>query len=374
MATRQQYFTLLGQMAAIRTQMAASLAAQRPGDTDARDLLSNQLDTLEQQLQQMIADNPPAPADGGFAAAIGIGDQTATQVGGMPAPIMVPGYDEAVTSERLYAVGDLYYCYQIERLGMFRAVQTLQQLFEAGTIRLVDGDGALSLFRFDRRQVLRHTERQRGQCFKRVLGYTDAPAPRGSRPNTAFHHLFTQFNLSVAQLFRDKRIAETFRPGAGPSDPGFGSMAVVRRWGLDTRNNLKRASYGDVNVLTVELLQLIAEAFEILSAEDVRHQFGTDNGWDTLEEVLHRYLGETPVVSPRSRMAVAGRSIVNFLAEGHILTSGRAAFEALIQGIAEASEEWLTSAQALGAMRGAASERPAGANVVEFPSRRRLSA
>ena len=34
---------------------------------------------------------------------------------------------------RLLAVGDLYYIYQHEKLGVFRAVLKLQELFRAGT-------------------------------------------------------------------------------------------------------------------------------------------------------------------------------------------------------------------------------------------------
>ena len=366
MATRDQYFTLLGQTARMRSQMANLFANQRPHDVHARDILSNQLTDLEHQLGDLLDADAPVPGDKGLSALIGLGPDADKPFGAVPAPIDVPSYDEAVISERLFAVADLYYCYQLERLGTFRAVQKLKELFRAGKLRLGSGQGAFELYRFDRKEVLRYTHDERMQAYRRVLGYTDVSPPKGARSNNAFHDLFTQFNVRVSQLFRDKRIAETFRPGAGASDPGFGSIATARRAGLDLRANLKRASYGDVNVLTVELLQLISEAFDILSAADIRHQFGTDNGWDTLEEVLERYLGEAPVVSQRSRMAETGRAIILWLAQNFILTQGRTAFEALIQSIAEMCEEWLVSAEALGAVRGLAPPEEGGGNVVEF--------
>jgi hypothetical protein len=371
MATREQYFTLLARAAEIRSTMASMFAKEIPDDGNARDILTNSLADLERQLGGMIEETSPTPADKGMSSLIGIGADAGTGFGSVPAPIDVPSYDEAVFSERLFAVGDLYYCYQLERLGMFRAVQKLQELFRAGKLRLGSGQGAFELYRFDRKEVLRYTGKERMQAYRRVLGYGEAGPPPGARPNSAFHSLFSQFNLRVAQLFRDKRIAETFRPGAGASDPGFGSIAMARRAGLDLRSNLKRASYGDVNVLTVELLQVVSSAFDILSAPDIRHQFGTDTGWDTLEEVLERYLGESPVVSQRSRMAETGRAIILWLAQNFILTQGRTAFEALIQGIAEMCEEWLTSAEALGALKDQAGTSGAIGNVVEFPSRRR---
>ena len=367
MPTRDSYYKLLGEVAAIRSEMATMLAVDRPGDGAAREILAARLADLETQLEDAAILAAPLPADGGTAAALGIGPDAAVGFGSIPTPIGVPSYDEAVVSERLYAVGDLYYCYQMERLGVFRAVAKLEELFRAGQLRLTTGAGAFNLYRFDRKEVLRYTRHQRMQAYRRVFGYTKAQPPVGARPNAPFHEMFGNFNLRIAQLFRDKRIAETFRPGAGATDPSFGSIAIARRAGLDLRSNLKTASYGDVNVLTVELLQLVATAFTILGADDIRHQFGTDSGWDTLEEVLQRYLGEQPVVSQRSRMGETGREIIHWLAQNFILTPGRTAFEALVQAIAEPCEEWITSAQALGL--GRHRQRMSGDNIVPFPGR-----
>ena len=47
-------------------------------------------------------------------------------------------------------------------------------------------------------------------------------------------------------------------------------------------------------------------------------------------------------------MGVAGREILRWLAQPHILQTSRAQFEALLLEVAEYAEEWLTSAQALG--------------------------
>jgi hypothetical protein len=374
MATREDYFTLLGRMAEVRTQMASLLASQRPQDVYAREIVANNLSDMERQLEAFLTEKAELPPDGGLGAVLGIGPDAKAGFGQVPAPISVPSYDEAIVSERLLAVADLYYCYQMERLGMFRAVQKLKELFRAGKLRLASGTGAFELYRFDRREVLRYTFNERMQAYKRVFGYTDAAPPRGAKPNGPFHSMFSHFNLQVAQLFRDKRIAETFRPGGGASDPGFGSIATARRAGLDLRSNLKRASYGDVNVLTIELLQVTNSAFQILSAEDIRNQFGTENGWDTLEEVLERYLSETPVVSQRSRMGETGRAIIQWLAQNYILTQGRTAFEALVQSIAEMCEEWLTSAQALTATREQGRGAGGDSNIVAFPGRGRLRA
>jgi hypothetical protein len=140
-------------------------------------------------------------------------------------------------------------------------------------------------------------------------------------------------------------------------DPSFGSIAIVRRAGLDLRNNLKWLSFGDVNVLRVEVMQLLEEAFKILDAPDVKRLFGADNAWDVVEEVLIRYYKERLVTSPRQRMGVTGREILRWLAQPYILTQTRAQFETLLLEIAENAEEWLTSGQALQVADRSASNR-----------------
>ena len=62
-----------------------------------------------------------------------------------------------VTSERLVAVADLYYIFQHEKIGVFRVVRKLKELFHAGAVRLSSGQGAFLLYQFDRRDVLRYT-------------------------------------------------------------------------------------------------------------------------------------------------------------------------------------------------------------------------
>jgi hypothetical protein len=275
-----------------------------------------------------------------------IGPEAATDFGKTRLPQGVEPYDETVTSEQIIAVGDLYYIYQHERIGVFRVMQKLQELFRAGAVRLSGGPGAFGLYQFDRREVLRYTQRDRLSAYRRVLGYGAAAVPPGSRVNTDFHTLLTHFINQVALYWRDKRISDVIRERA--YDPSFGSVAIVRRSGLDLRNNLKFTSFGHLNVMRVEVMQLLDEAFRVLNADDIKRLFGADNAWDVVEEVLIRYFNERLVTSPRQRMAVAAREVLRWLAQPHVLQTQRAQFEALLLEIAEYAEEWLTSAQAMG--------------------------
>jgi hypothetical protein len=358
MATEKEYQSLYDRIAALREKVTDRLSGDLISNPQLADALTKQIDDMLQSVVEADGKAAPPP-DKGLAQLVGVGPEAAAEFGKTRVPPGVEPYDETITSERIIAVGDMYYIYQHEKIGVFRVVQKLQDLFRAGTVRLSGGAGAYALYQFDRREVLRYTMRDRLAAYRRVFGYGAGMVPNGSRPNTDFHKLFAHFIHQVTLFWRDKRISDVIRERA--YDPSFGSIAIVRRSGLDLRNNLKWLSFGHLNVLRVEVLQLLEESFKILNAEDVKHLFGADNAWDVVEEVLIRYFNERLVTSPRQRMGVTGREVLRWLAQPHILQTTRAQFETLLLEIAEQAEEWLTSAQAMGL-----AGRPASARVLPW--------
>jgi hypothetical protein len=355
MTSKQEYHNLHDRFAALRETLADRLGADLIENPQLADAITDYLDDLQAAVVEAEAQKP-VPPDSGLAELAGIGPEAAEELGETFVPPTFASYDETVTSERILAVGDLYSIFQHEKLGVFRAVLKLQELFRAGSVRLSSGAGAYGLYQYDRRQVLRYTRRERMQAYRRAFGYTNITPPTGAKPNRDFHTLFVHFVTQVAQFYRDKRIADIIRTRA--TDPGYGSIAVVRRAGLDLRNNLKHASYGHINVLRVEVLQLLNEAFRILGTDDIRKLFGADNAWDVIDEVMRRYLNQPHLnASQRSRMAEAGRKVIFWLAQPHILNASRAEFEALLDDIGDDAEEWLTSAESLGITR---SRQPVG--------------
>jgi hypothetical protein len=358
MATEKDYQSLFDRIAALRDTVTGRLAADLITNPQLADALTKQIDDMLQSVVDTDAKTTPPP-DKGLAQLAGVGPEAATEFGTTRIPPGVEPYDETITAERIVAVGDVYYLYQHETIGVFRVVQKLQELFRAGTVRLSGGAGAFALYQFDRREVLRYTHRDRLQAYRRIFNYGSSSVPTGSRPNTDFHKLFAHFIHQVTLFWRDKRISDVIRERA--YDPSFGSIAIVRRAGLDLRNNLKWLSFGHLNVLRVEVMQLLEEAFKILDSNDVKRLFGADTGWDVLEEVLIRYFNERLVTSPRQRMGVTGREILRWLAQDHILKTTRSEFETLLLEIAEQAEEWLTSAQAMGL-----AGRPASARVLPW--------
>lgn len=353
MRTQRQFQQVFEQLAAMR-ELVVQEAGDVARDPAFADALKRKFDAM---LETIVADDiaAPPPADTGFANLIGLGTEAAKTLGDTRIPQRVEQYDETVASERIIAVGDLYYIYQHEKIGVFRVMRKLKELFEAGTLRLSQGAGAFGLYQYDKRDVLRYTQRDRLAAYRRVLGYGSGPVPTGASPNNSFHSLFSHFVNEVTQFWRDKRISDVIRERS--DDPSFGSIATVRRAGLDLRNNLKWASYGHVNVMRVEVMQVLEDAFRILNADDVKSQFGAENAWDVIEEVMSRYFGESLTSSTRQRMGVTGREILRWLSSKFILQAGRTQFEAELRDIADSAEEWLTSAETLGVARRRSSAR-----------------
>jgi hypothetical protein len=344
MATAGEEQRLEDLQATVIDAVIARLASRLPGQPELADVIASAVDSRFDAIT--AADARKNTVDPGLGDLLGLGPGATPDLDRMPLPSGIQPYDEQIASERITGIADLYYLYQHERIGVFRVVQKLKELFDAGAVRLSAGDGATRLYRFDRRDVLRYTERDRRAAYLRAFGYGRGPLAPGARTNTEFHPLFVSFNEQVAQFWRDRRVSEVIRERA--DDPSFGSIAIVRRAGLDLRNNLKFTSYGNVAVMRIEVMQLLDEAFRIVGADDVRRLFGADNGWDVIEEVLTRYFGITPVTSPRQRMAVTGRRILRWLGQQFVLEESRPRFEAKLKLVADDCEEWKTSAQSIG--------------------------
>src|SRR6202007_2381196 len=170
MATERDYQNLYDRIAALRNTVTSRLASDLISNPQLADALTKQIDDMMQSGVDTDAKAPPPP-DKGLAELAGIGPQAAKDFGQARIPPGVEPYDETITSERIIAVGDVYYIYQHEKIGVFRVVKKLQELFRAGAVRLSGGVGAFGLYQFDRREVLRYTQKDRWSAYRRIFGY-----------------------------------------------------------------------------------------------------------------------------------------------------------------------------------------------------------
>lgn len=350
----------------LKTEAWQKLAEEHPNDPQAQALLMSRLNALDEAAYGpgRTTLSPVKIGALGIAAESG-----ADRLEQLPAGDRPPGYDDNVSYQRLIAVAQLYFLAHVEKAGLFRSVAKLVELFNAGEVRLSDGPGAQLLYQIDRTRLTRYSAHDRMQAYSRVFGYTRQTPPAGARPNTAFRKLFVTFIRSVAKFYRDRRVSDVIRPDSQRGN--FGSIAVVRRAGIELRNNLKSASYGYVNVLRQEVFQLQATCVDILSAPDVQNLFGTEEVWETMEQVLRQHLKEEVRVSERLRLAEAGENVLHWLAAPHVTVRDRSVFEASLDDISEDAEEWLTVAASLGefgAVPAAPRAKPSG-NVVPMQRR-----
>ena len=179
MATEHDYQAFLDRVAALEETVADRLSSRLVTDPQLADVLVKQIDDLLQKAVDADMAVPPPP-DKGLAQLVGVGPEAADRLGLTRIPQAITPYDETVSSERLIAMGDLYYIYQHERIGVFRAVQKLQEVFRAGAVYLSSGSGAYALYQFDRREVLRYTGREQA-AYRRAFGYGRGAVPTGSR-------------------------------------------------------------------------------------------------------------------------------------------------------------------------------------------------
>src|SRR5215510_12404311 len=160
MPTAEQYQSLYDRIAVLRETMMSRLSADLIQNPQLADAITKQIDDLLASVVTAdLAASPPP--DKGLAELVGIGREAADSLGQTRVPTGVPNYDEDVKSERILAVADLYYIYQHETIGVFRVMRKLQELFRAGAVRLSSGPGAFALYQFDRREVLRYTQKDR---------------------------------------------------------------------------------------------------------------------------------------------------------------------------------------------------------------------
>src|SRR5436190_22301572 len=103
-------------------QVVSQLAADLLQNPQLADATMKTVNDLERSV--IDADNAlPPPPDKGLAELIGVGPEASSNLGGTRMPQEVAPYDEEVSSERLVAIGDLYYIFQHEQIGVFRVMQ-----------------------------------------------------------------------------------------------------------------------------------------------------------------------------------------------------------------------------------------------------------
>ena len=172
MATQDEIQSLYDRIAALRETVTSRLAPSLIQNPQLADVIVKQIDDLLASVVDGRRQGAAAARQGPGRAGRRRPRRRHRASAQTRIPQGVEPYDETVTSERIVAVGDLYYIYQHEQIGVFRVVQKLQELFRGGRRPPVRRRRApIGLYQFDRREVLRYTQRDRLAAYRRVLGY-----------------------------------------------------------------------------------------------------------------------------------------------------------------------------------------------------------
>jgi hypothetical protein len=123
MVSERDYQELLDRTQALQHEVAKRLSGSLVSNPALAEELNRQLEDLVQAARDADAAGP-RPPDRGLAELVGVGPEAAQKFGDVKIPQGVADYDESVNSERVVAVGDLYYIYQHERIGVFRVGTT----------------------------------------------------------------------------------------------------------------------------------------------------------------------------------------------------------------------------------------------------------
>src|SRR5207248_1239098 len=122
MPTEKEYQSLQDRIAALRETLASRLGpliVDRPALADAL------VKEIDDELAAVLKISEKVPPDQGLAQLAGIGPEAAAELGVTRVAPPVEPYDETVVSERIIAIGDLYYLFQHEKIGVFKVVQKL---------------------------------------------------------------------------------------------------------------------------------------------------------------------------------------------------------------------------------------------------------
>ena len=158
MATEREYQGLYDRIAALRETGSRPAVADLVANPQLADALTKQIDDLLSRAWRTPTPRPPRRPTRAWPSSSGVGPEPPPSSAKTRIPQGVEPYDETVTSERIVAVGDLYYIYQHEQIGVFRVVQKLQELFRGRRGAPVRRRRApIALYQFDRREVLRYT-------------------------------------------------------------------------------------------------------------------------------------------------------------------------------------------------------------------------
>jgi hypothetical protein len=330
-----------------KTQQTIERTWQQFVRDQLREMPPDQRGPLEDELARRfshLADAAGGAEQNAFFDLLGFGKQGMIPFGDVPAPPVAADFDDSIYPSQIYAAGQLYFIFQHERMGVFRIAKILKDLFHAGRMRVQQGPGARMLYVLEKWEPLRFNARDRLAAYKRVFNYGRLPAAPGGIVNRNFHYQLVGLMSGLAQYYRDLTIGEVIRGSSEIEQRPYGNIATIQRIALDLRYALDRASYGNIVALTLEVGLYLKQVLEMFDAPDIKKAFDANTKWDVLEQAMNRYCGGARELTQRSKMADAGRQVLDWIARGDFdSTVDPTLFQVETRRVGANAEAWIAA-------------------------------
>jgi hypothetical protein len=265
-----------------------------------------------------------APEDSGFATRVDRAflDYASGDIGfdGFDLPDLDATSEGDIVPANMIAAGRLYGALEFERMRMIQTVDRIAELWRAGVLPIGNDSGGQLLNDYFWGREDRLPAGARSMIFGRMFGAQGTETTKDSRPNASFEPLMQRFFTNVAMLLR---LLEENTVISAPGESRTFISENVRKTGRELAANLSLYGWGSVHFDAGRIDSHIAFAFKILSDSQVQSAFAATTPWQALERAQQQEYGTTPSIVKCHTRGVAGRRVIEILAQNPQALAGR---------------------------------------------------
>lgn len=208
-----------------------------------------------------------------------------------------------IVADNIRAAQVIYSAAMLEELKVFQVIDRLSQLFQLGLLNVNRRSTGSSLYKYFKEAPLRLTETDRRNLYAKTIG-----APGGSEGavvNREFEDLWLRFVSRVSSFNRQPTVE---------SITGETKELALRRAARDLAQNLSLHGGGMTLFAAVDIQQQITFAVKLLSDPEITSAYGAGDMWQVVDQVATIDLGGSANTNRYRTMAIAGMTIISWLA------------------------------------------------------------
>ncbi|HSE34449.1 MAG TPA: hypothetical protein VLA93_22940 [Pyrinomonadaceae bacterium] len=213
------------------------------------------------------------------------------------------GAGNEIVTENVRVSQVIYPAAMLEELKFLQVVDRLAQLFQLGLLTVNRRSTGSSLYRYFKEAPLRLSETERRNLYATTIGASGGA--EGAVVNREFNDLWLRFVSRVASFNREREIA---------NDVAETKDLALRRAARELAQNLSLHGGGMALYAAVDLQKQIAFGIKLLSDPDIASAYGARDLWQVVDQVATIDLGGTQNSNRYRTMAVAGATIMSWLA------------------------------------------------------------